>query len=138
MWLRGATLTLTKRDGGFLTAFIALFVTVVARSFWRLFCFVAHSSLSVSTSRDGLYHQTQAILRNADESIIGLKYLGQLAWHWRRKAQRPWYRIIPLLGTTIAITISFYIASIFSSQVRSTREQALVSTRRRARRLHHH
>lgn len=56
--IEGATITLTHRDGGLLTAFIALFVTIVASSFWRLFCFAAHLKLSaMDAPQDGLYRK---------------------------------------------------------------------------------
>jgi hypothetical protein len=42
----GLTITLTRRDGGLLTAFLALFVGVVGTCFWRLSCFVLHWYLS--------------------------------------------------------------------------------------------
>lgn len=54
--IQGATLTLSHQNGGLLTAFLALFITVVASSFWRLFCFAAHFKLSAGKSpQDGLY-----------------------------------------------------------------------------------
>lgn len=93
-------------------------MTIVARSFWRLFCFLAHIYLSYSTAQDGLYHQTQATLRNADESMVGLKSLTQIAWNWRKGSKRLAYsKALSLIGVTILITAGFYVASIFSSQV---------------------
>lgn len=117
--IKGATLTLTHRDGGLLTAFLALFVTFAGRSFWRLFCFIAHACLSAgATPQDGLYHQRQAILRNATTGFIGLQYFVQLGWGWRNKALKSWLRIIPLITVTALLVVSFYVAGIFSSQVR--------------------
>ena len=116
--ISGATLTLRHRDAGLLTAFLALFVAVVGRSCWRLFCFVAHSFFSAAlTPQDGLYHQRQAVLRNATTEVDGLEYFVKLAWHWRRKTGRLWLRIIPLISITALMITIFYIASIFSSQV---------------------
>lgn len=114
---RGATLTLTKRNGGLLTAFLALFVTIVGRSFWRIFCFIVHARLSYKTAQDGLYHQRQAVLRNADASMGGLKSFIQLAWSWRKGSFQAWRRMTPLIGSTLILTIGFYVASVFSSQV---------------------
>lgn len=117
MLLRGVTLTLTKRDGGLLTALLALFVTVVGKSFWRLFCFAAHTFLSTNTPQDGLYHQRQAVLRNADGTLVGLRSLMQLAWRWRGRSPRLWIRIIPFICISAFLMSGFYIASLFSSQV---------------------
>lgn len=117
--VRGATLTLTHRDGGLLTAFLALFVTVVGISFWRLFCFAMHTRFSaMNVSQDGLYHQRQAVLRNAATSTIGLRYFVQMVWAWRSRASRRWLRILPVMSVTLILTAAFQFASIFSSQVR--------------------
>ena len=57
--IRGVTLTLTRRDGGLLIAFFALFVTIAGTEFWRISCFAIHHLLSSEHPRDGIYHQRQ-------------------------------------------------------------------------------
>ncbi|KAH7030477.1 hypothetical protein B0J12DRAFT_745123 [Macrophomina phaseolina] len=52
----GATLTLTRRDGA-LTAFVALFVTIVGTSSWRFSCLAANYIYSTEAPRDGPYHK---------------------------------------------------------------------------------
>lgn len=117
--VRGATLTLTHRNGGLVTAFLALFVTVVGRGFWRLFCFAAHSSFSSArTPQDGFYHQRQAVLRNASTSMVGLLYSVQIAFKWQNRTSRRWLRMLPVISVTALMTAGFYVASIFSSRVR--------------------
>lgn len=116
--VRGATLTLSHRDAGFLTAFLALFVSVAGRGFWRLFCFVMHFKFSTNNLEDGLHHQRQAILRNAATDLDGLQYFIQLAWKWRNRATKRLSRLVPIISITVLITASFYVASILSSQVR--------------------
>lgn len=76
----GRTLTIDRRDGDLLIAFIALFVTIVGTSFWRLACFALHSFFSSEATRDGIYHQRQAILRNSANGANGLWRLGQTQW----------------------------------------------------------
>lgn len=115
--IRGATLTLNHRDAGFLSAFSALFVSIVGRSFWRLFCYVMHARLSTSKPQDGLYHQRQVVLRNAATDVIGLQYFAELAWNWRNRASKMWTRLLPLSISTAMITAAFHAASILSSQV---------------------
>lgn len=61
-----------RLDGGLLSSFIACFVTFSGTCFWRLACFVLHLRLSSYRPEDGLYHQRQAILRNAASGIGGL------------------------------------------------------------------
>ena len=117
-WTRGATLTLSHRDAGFLTAFLALFVSIAGRYFWRLFCFTVHSRLSTNNSQDGLYHQQQAVLRNAATDVTGLHLFLQLAWHWRNRSTKQWSRLLKVIIPTVFIIAAFNAASIFSSQVR--------------------
>lgn len=116
--IRGATLTLTNRNAGFLTAFLALFVSLAGRAFWRLCCFAIHLKLSTDISRDGLHHQRQAILRNATTDVTGLQGFLHLAWNWRNRTTRPVFRLLPVITLTALITATFYAASILSSQVR--------------------
>lgn len=59
----------SRSDGGLLSSFIALFVTFSGTCFWRLACFVLHLRFSSYRPEDGLYHQRQAILRNAASGI---------------------------------------------------------------------
>lgn len=116
--MRGATLTVANSTGGVITAFLALFVTVVGTSLWRLLCFVLHTKLSArQIPRDGFYHQQQVILRNASTAMDGLKSFAQLAWKWRDRSTRRRRQIIPLISGMVLLSSTFFIASILSSQV---------------------
>lgn len=87
--IMGATSTLSQADANLLIAFIAFFVALVGTRFWRISCFIAHVFIySRSQSQDGLYHQRQALLRNAFSSEAGLLNLFQLSWAWRKTAER--------------------------------------------------
>ena len=70
-----ATLTLTRHNGDILTAFLGLSVTVASTSFWRIEVFSLHHLLSAEVARDGIYHQCQAILRNAANGTSALRSL---------------------------------------------------------------
>lgn len=115
--IQGATITLNNRDGGLLTAFVALFVTFVGRRLWRLFCFVAHMLHTKKIQQDGLYHQRQAILRNAASGLDALEQFVQLVWNQRARRQKSLLRVVPLISISIFMTAAFYVASIFSSRV---------------------
>ncbi|KAL1641683.1 hypothetical protein SLS58_005961 [Diplodia intermedia] len=115
----GATLTLTRENGTLLIAFIALFVTIVSTSFWRLSCFAFHHFYSSESARDGLHHQRQAILRNSANSTSGIASLFQLLLAWREIAKRPYRRILPLLLLSSLILTGFAACSGFSSKVSS-------------------
>lgn len=115
--VRGATITLTPRDGALLIAFLAFYVGLAGSSFWRIACFAIHQTLSSDRSEDGLYHQRQAILRNSATDVVGLWNFLQTNWIWRRNASSPFRRILPLVAFSILNIAVFGIAGIFSSQV---------------------
>lgn len=115
--VRGATITLTRRDGALLIAFLAFYVGLAGSSFWRIACFALHQMLSSDRSEDGLYHQRQAILRNSASGVVGLWNFLQTNWFWRRNASSPFRRVLPLAAFSILHIAVFGIAGIFSSQV---------------------
>jgi hypothetical protein len=119
--IRGATITLTRSHGGLLTTFLALFVTFAGTCFWQLLCFCIHHWLSSEVPQDAIYHQRQAILRNAANGQTGLRNLIRLAWVWRQHGRRTYHRLVPLILITFILTTAFTIAGLFSSWVSSTR-----------------
>ncbi|KAF1994209.1 hypothetical protein P154DRAFT_586672 [Amniculicola lignicola CBS 123094] len=129
----GATLTLTKQHGGFLIAFLAIFVGMVGKSFWRLSCFAFHRYLSSSKEEDGLYHQRQAILRNSDTAQDGAWRLfdSMLSWRSGRRASRPIIRLLPFIFVALIISAAFGVASIFSSRVTTDTENEVLLTGKR-------
>lgn len=77
-WL-ASTLTLTKRDGALLVAFLALFLAWTGSRLWKLCCyavFQVRSRTSPNDDRDGEYRlifmRLQATLRNASSALDGL------------------------------------------------------------------
>ncbi|KAF2140948.1 uncharacterized protein K452DRAFT_351652 [Aplosporella prunicola CBS 121167] len=120
----GATITLDRRDGSLLIAFLAMFVSVVGTSFWRISCLAFHSLYSTEAAQDALYHQRQAILRNSANSTSGLWSLLNVLWVWRRSAAqikftrtRPYQRILPIIGLAAICIGGFGTAGTFSSSI---------------------
>jgi hypothetical protein len=104
--IRGATFTTTRESGGLLIAFIALYVSISGRSFWRLSCFFMHRWFSSYVPADALHHQRQVILRNADtagQAMITLLY----AFKWRKKAPRTFRRIGAVLVYAVIVWAAF-------------------------------
>lgn len=126
----GSTITLNRRDGGLLISFIALFITLVGTSFWRILCFALHHYLSSEAPRDALYHQQQAIFRNSANGGSGLWSLAQVLWAWRRyKTHRPFRRMLPAIILTAFFLGLFAVAGIFSSKIAtSTGTEVLLSS----------
>lgn len=117
--VNGATLTLTRLNGGLLIAFIAIFIGAAGKSFWRISCFLLHRMLSSSRPQDGIYHQLQAVLRNSDTAQDAAWSLGQVIWAWRVPARfrNPFPRLIAILTLAILISVSFGVAGVFSSHI---------------------
>jgi hypothetical protein len=126
----GATLTLTQRNGGFLIAFIALFVTLAGGRFWTIAAFITHILQSCRTAQDGIYHQRQAILCNSNSSVSALWKLLRLSWAWRRHRQASLFKkVFPAMLLSFLTLSTFAIATIFSSRVAtSTSGEVLVSS----------
>ncbi|KAF2184660.1 hypothetical protein K469DRAFT_739283 [Zopfia rhizophila CBS 207.26] len=103
--IRGGTITLTRQHGGFLIAFLAIYIGMVGKSFWRLGCFTLHRYLSSGELQDGLHHQRWA----------WRLMLSMIAW--RRHARRPILRLLPIILLAFLVSAAFGIASIFSSHV---------------------
>jgi hypothetical protein len=134
-WLRGrvfgATLTLGKREAGYLSAFLALFVTLAGTNFWRIACFVIHYVLSSKSSKDAIHHQRQAILRNAATATSGLWSVLLLSWAYRRGSPADSVRrTLPLLTVAAATVAGFGAAGIFTSRIGTAMGDAVLLTGR--------
>ena len=113
----GSTLTLSERDGGLLTAFLAIFVSAAGAATWKLMSYALHQSRARQEYQDGLHHQQQAILRNSHSPVGASWQLMQLTWFWRRDATRYLMRTIPLAGLALLNLALFGLAGVFSSEV---------------------
>lgn len=117
--ITGSTITLTHRNGALLTAFLAVFVTFTGSRLWRILCFISYQLLQShpSNPQDGLYHQRQAVLRNASDEKTGFLSLFYILLAWRQRAQKPLNRMLPIIGLSLLISITLMLASIFSSRI---------------------
>lgn len=115
---QGATLTLSRDTGGLLIAFLALYVSTTGQSFWRLGCFFLHRMFSSSERQDGLYHQRQAILRNAESAHNTVLALICTGYYWRKIAEKPWRRLSPLLTFAVTIAGAFSVAGKYYSEAK--------------------
>lgn len=115
----GATLTLNRREGALLIAFLALFVSVVGTHFWKIACFALHHAYSTEKAQDALHHQCQVVLRNSANGTSGLVSLVNILWTWSRKklAKKPLQRTMPLIVFAALCMIAFGAASTFSSKI---------------------
>ena len=114
----GATLTLSQRDGGLLTSFIAAFVTFVGAQLWRILSFTFHQASASRGPQDGVHHQRQAIFRNVQTPGGAAWAFVEQWWAWRRvKGTRPFSRTFPwALLATLYIALFTALAT-FSAEV---------------------
>ncbi|KAH7128804.1 hypothetical protein B0J11DRAFT_578975 [Dendryphion nanum] len=127
--IRGKTLTLPQTEGLILVSFLTLFVQFSGVCFWRVVCFILHQVRSTTASRDGLYHQQQAILRNGITAPFVLWSLIQTARVWRGKVNSSIKHSSGLISFTLIHIAFFAAAGLFSSQVTSTGANAALVER---------
>lgn len=77
----GSTLTLNERNGGLLTAFLAIFVSATGAATWKIMRYSLHQYRARQEYQDGLHHQQQAIFRNSDSPVGASWQLMQLTWY---------------------------------------------------------
>lgn len=112
--ISGATLTLNRRSGAFLIAFLALFVGVAGKAFWKIARFLLHSYFSSTAHPDTIYHQRQAILRNAKGAEDAVEDVLHAMLAWRKKAQKSSSRFSPVLLLAFVIVSGFAAAGMKS------------------------
>lgn len=126
--IAGSTITLTNRNGTILTSFLAIFITLVGTSFWRMACFVLHQRSSSSTAQNGLYHQRQAILRNAANGTNGFISFLRIFWTWRSRSQGMLRRIVPLMGLAVICMTLFAAAGVLCSKLIQMDNEVLIAS----------
>ncbi|KAI8627143.1 hypothetical protein F5Y19DRAFT_477707 [Xylariaceae sp. FL1651] len=121
-WSRGAilgpTLTLSKRDGNLLIAFIAFFIAFVATRFWKIFCLFLHRYYSSTDPQDTICHQRQVVLRNSANPESGLTSFIKLLVAWRSRVPAKKLAVLAF-PTIIAVVIlaGFTTAGGFSATI---------------------
>jgi hypothetical protein len=113
-------LTLSQANDSFLVAFLALFVSFVGTSFFRITCFAIHHILSTTAAQDEIHHQRQAILRNAASGTHALLSTMNMFWAHRSqrfRRKRLFGQLIPLVVHAAACIAVFFVAGIFSSRI---------------------
>ncbi|KAI9716556.1 MAG: hypothetical protein M1812_005287 [Candelaria pacifica] len=113
----GSTITLSSRDGSFLTAFLALFVAVAGSQLWRILSFIVHQARASRDSRDGLHHQQQAILRNTGSAIGAAYEFSRLITPWWKHTRHSFWRSFPLVLLALTNLTFFGAAGILSAEV---------------------
>ena len=108
--IQGSTITLSIRNGAILIAFLALLVKFSGSQLWGIVKYAIHQRRASQSPRDGLYHQTQAILRNADSANQATTELLQATFYWRKHAKKPFRRSMALAMLPLINLVAFGIA----------------------------
>jgi hypothetical protein len=127
----GSTLTITSRSGFLLVAFLAMYVGIAGSHSWGIICFWYYRfRASPRTSRDGMYAQQQALLRNSGSELALSWGLLKVSWAWRGITPRPMLRSLPMQAIAVFHFAVFTLAGLFSSRVTgaSSNEVLLQST----------
>ena len=122
----GSTVTLTSSDGDFLVAFLALFVSYVGSQLWGILRFLIHQWRANRRPADNFHRQQQAVLRNSTSPDAALWLWVNLAWTGRSQTRHPLLRSITVILIALANIAAFAVASIFSSNVTSTKNFVLL------------
>ncbi|KAE8445219.1 hypothetical protein EG329_013591 [Mollisiaceae sp. DMI_Dod_QoI] len=115
--VKGATLTITTRNGGYLIAFLAILISVAGGNFWTIIRFILHQSKAAVKNTNAYYAQQQIILRHSDGPIHTARKLIQISWAWRRIMPGSFLRSLHLVTFAFIILSLFSVAAIFSSEV---------------------
>jgi hypothetical protein len=106
--IRGAMLTLSRRDSGLFIAFLALFVAATGKNFWKIVRYCLHIHFSSHTSSDGVYHQRQAILRNSQFAEDAALNLIDARFAWRKRGERVDRRLMPVAVVALLVAMTFF------------------------------
>lgn len=115
--VRGSTITLSTRDAGLLTSFLALFVSAAGTAFWKILSYCLHQALTHKAPQNACHQQRQVVLRNTTSAAAAIYQFLRLSWAWRKTAPGPALRSLPLAFLALINLSLFAVAGIFSSQV---------------------
>ena len=118
--IHGRTLTLPQQYGGFISAFLALYVSFAGGLFWRMLSFALHQARVTNhlNTRDWLHHQCQVILRNSGMGSGGAAWsLFVLSFKSKGPFSRAFLRCLPFALLALLTLVLFSIASVFTSAI---------------------
>ncbi|KAL8719745.1 MAG: hypothetical protein Q9225_003289 [Loekoesia sp. 1 TL-2023] len=113
----GATITLSQRSGSLLTAFLGIFITFAGAACWRILSFLVHQYRAKPVAQDALHHQQQVVLCNSSSPGSAAWQMTRMLWAWRKLANRPSFRVVPVILLALANLIFFGVAGVFSAEV---------------------
>ncbi|RAL08519.1 uncharacterized protein BO97DRAFT_398097 [Aspergillus homomorphus CBS 101889] len=125
--IRGATLTLSQKNSGVLSAFLAMLVSLAGSLFWGILGFALHQlgTTEPTRRRDALHYQRQVILRNKGAAAAAWALI-TLPFDSGRTASklRAVGRSLPVAILPILVLILFGVSGLFTSYITKTAGQS--------------
>jgi hypothetical protein len=114
----GLTWTIDSKTSNLFISFLAIWVTFVGASLWKLCAFLLHRYLSRKPPGPGIQHQIQLVLRNTSSPLEVAIELYRVAQAWRHVLelhQRSWAYFIAsvAIGTFVLVSVG----GLFSSNL---------------------
>lgn len=122
----GSTLTLSSRNGNILIAILALFVSLSGGQSWSILSFLAHQVCTTRASKDGLWHQQQAVLRNNRSDVRSVWQLMRISWVWRQESVRSIRRSLGLISLALFHLVLFFATGAFIPYIVAVDNQVLL------------
>lgn len=124
------TLTLPVVWGGFLVAFLAMYVRTAGRQLWNIIRFAAHQTSAARNryEEEAPFLQQQAILRNTSTSMTAGFKLASTSFAWRKSAPTSAKRAHKLMILALLHSLVFALAGLFSSRVTKAGRQDILIT----------
>lgn len=124
--IRGATLTLSRQEGAYLVAFLALFVNLAGTNTWQILSYLAFRFKANPNRVDQPTQQQLVVLRNVTSDFAALWELGKVSWKGRKGARKSRRRPTTWLLAAAFHTVAFTIAGIFASTVTNAKSEVLL------------
>ena len=125
----GSTLTVPSATGGYLIAFLALFVTFSLGQLWGTICYWCHFLLSTFGTRDEFYYKHQALLRSglpASDFAWSMLFGVLLPWRTRAAGRRRYNTGVFMMVFAVVFKACTVAAGVFASLVAVTGSMALM------------
>lgn len=115
---QGATLTLSQKWAGILTAFLAVLVSSAGSLFWNIIAFAIHQAYTTKVwkKRDALHQQRQVILRNKGTMAAAWALL-VLPFAHQRMVSKRFLRSLPFATFAILTLLFFSVSGLFTSYI---------------------
>lgn len=113
----GSTITLSQRNGGLLTAFLGIFVTIAGAACWTIQSFLIHQHRANKGPCSAIHHQQQVILRNSNTAGSAAWQIILVAWNWRKITNKSGLQSLSLVLLAVSNMVLFGIAGVFSAEV---------------------